>query len=103
MLEFLRARAEKRYALTIKDASPVESVDSIWGSAAQIAIVGIFVILLTAALHVGRPLLLPVLAAMVIGTTFGPVVKYASKRGIPSWITALLVTLVLVTAVTLLV
>jgi len=103
MLDFLRARAERRYALTISDPRPVDSVDSIWSSTAQLATIGIFVLLVGAALYVGRPLLLPVLAAMVIGTTLGPIVKHAARFGVPPWITALFLTLGLVAAVALLV
>jgi predicted PurR-regulated permease PerM len=103
MLDFLRARAEKRYALTISDPRPVDSVDSIWSSAAQLAIIGIFILLLGAALYFGRPLLLPVLAAIVIGTTLGPIVKHAARFGVPPWVTALVLTLGLGAVVTLLV
>jgi predicted PurR-regulated permease PerM len=99
MLDFLRARAEKRYALTINDPSPVASVDSIWSSAAQIATIGIFVLLLGAALYLCRPLVLPVMAAMVIGATLAPIVKQASLRGVPPWLSALVLTLFLVAVV----
>jgi predicted PurR-regulated permease PerM len=54
------------------------------------ATVGIFVLLSGAALYVCRPILLPVAAALVIGTTLAPVVKVAARRGISPWITAVM-------------
>ena len=64
-MEFLRAQRERRNTLNINDPQLVESVEDIWGSAAQMATVGIFVILLVTALYFARPVLLPVVAAMV--------------------------------------
>src|SRR5947208_4361459 len=65
MLDFLRGGAEQRYSLIISDPRPVNSVGVIWRSAAQIATIGIFILLLGAALALCRPLLLPVLTALV--------------------------------------
>jgi predicted PurR-regulated permease PerM len=101
MLDFLRARAEKRYALIISDPKPVGSVDNMWQSAAQVATIGIFVLLLGAALHFSRPLLLPVLTAMVIGATLSPIVKAGAKYGVSPWLTSFALTLMLVAAVAL--
>ena len=50
-MEFLRARREQRHALIISDPKPVESVDDIWAGAAQMAVIGIFVLLLGALPH----------------------------------------------------
>ena len=98
-MELLRVQHEKRNALHIHDPQPVESVDDIWGSAAQMATVGIFVLLLVTALYFSRPILLPVLAALVIGTTFAPVIKRARAHGISPWVTSIvLVALVMAAA-----
>jgi len=99
MLDFLRPSAEKRYSLVIREPAPVANVDDIWSGAASVAVIGIFVLLLGAALDVCRPLLLPVLAAMVIGTTLAPLVKHGERFGLSPWITALLLTLSLIAAV----
>jgi predicted PurR-regulated permease PerM len=72
---------------TKDDESPDTLVD-IWAPAAQIATVGIFIMLLGICLYVCRPLLLPVVAAVVIGITLAPVVKLAAHRGVPPWLTA---------------
>jgi predicted PurR-regulated permease PerM len=86
-----------------QDEDSPESID-IWASAAQMATVGIFIILLGSCLYFCRPILLPIVAALVIGSTIAPLVKVAAQRGMPPWLTAsiLAVTLVVMgeTAVT---
>lgn len=89
-MKFLRAQQEKRVAYVIHDAKPVENVNDIWNSMAQIATIGIFLLLLGALLFFTRGLLLPIFAAAVISTTLGPVVKRAASWGIPRVVTALL-------------
>jgi predicted PurR-regulated permease PerM len=88
IVEFLRARREKGQTLSVNEPEPVEPIDDIWAPASQMATVGIFVLLAGAALYVCRPILLPVVAALVIGTTFAPVVKFAARHGISPWISA---------------
>ena len=95
-MEFLRARREKDNGLAVKDDRELlESIDDVWGATAKLATVGIFILLFGAFLYVGRPILMPVLAAMVIGTTFAPLVKAAARRGVSSWVTAILLGAVL--------
>src|SRR5262249_45291531 len=87
-VEFPRARREPGDALPAKDAEPVESAEDIWTPAAQMATVGIFVLLLGICLFFCRPILLPVAAALVIGTTLAPIVKGAGRHRISPWVTA---------------
>jgi len=98
-LDFLSPGAEKRYSLVIRKPEPVANVSDIWSGAASLAVIGIFVLVLGAALYVGRPLLLPVLAAMVIGTTLAPLIKHGERFGVSPWISALVLTLSLIAAV----
>jgi predicted PurR-regulated permease PerM len=88
-LEFLRARREQDKAPGVKDSEPLESIKDIWTSAARVATVGIFVLLLGICLYFCRPLLLPVVAALVIGTTLAPIVKGAARHRISPWVTAI--------------
>src|SRR6266516_1554218 len=97
-VEFPRARREQGDALPVKDPEPVESAEDIWTPAAQMATVGIFVLLLGICLFFCRPLLLPVAAAMVVGTTFAPIVKGAARHRISPWVTAIALGVVLVAA-----
>ena len=78
-MEFLRARREKGDAPGVKDPEPLESIDDIWTVAARVATVGIFVLLLGMCLYFCRPVLMPVVAALVIGTTLAPIVKAAAR------------------------
>jgi predicted PurR-regulated permease PerM len=99
IVEFLRAQQEKREALIIRDPQPFASIADIWDSAAQMATVGIFFLLLVTCLYFCRAILLPVLAALLIGTTFAPIIKHARKHGVPPWVTAVvLVALMMATA-----
>ena len=41
-------------------------------------------------------LVVPILAAIVVGMTFGPVIGYATERGIPAWLIAIAVMLLLI-------
>jgi predicted PurR-regulated permease PerM len=103
IVEFLRARRERPYALMINDPRPVESVADIWGTAAQLATIGIFLLLAVVGLYFGRPILLPILAALVVGTTLAPVIRRAEKFGISSWVTGVVLVLVLLAMASLLV
>jgi predicted PurR-regulated permease PerM len=105
-VEFLRAHRERGNAPSPKDREPLGSIEDIWTPAAQMATVGIFILLLGAFLYFCRPVLLPVVAAVLIGTTLAPIVKAGARHRISPWATAIALGLVLVaaagTAVTLL-
>jgi predicted PurR-regulated permease PerM len=66
-----------------------EGLGDVWAAASQVATVGIFIILLGACLYFCRPLLLPIAAALVIGTTLAPLVKMGARHGVSPWITAI--------------
>jgi predicted PurR-regulated permease PerM len=89
-LEFLRAQHEKRFRLTVTDPQPVES-GRFWVHAGQAAAIGVFLILGVAATYFARSLLLPIFAAVLIGTTLTPLARAAAKRGIPTWISAIVI------------
>jgi predicted PurR-regulated permease PerM len=97
-VESFRARREQDNALSVKDPEPPESLQDVWAPAAQMATVGIFILLLGACLFFARPLLLPVAAALVIGTTLAPLVKAAARHRISPWVTALVLGAVLLAA-----
>ena len=93
-MEYIRASREARQAVIISDPRPVDSVGSMWTSAGQAAVIGIFLLLFGAFLYFGRALLLPILAAAVIALTLAPAVRAAKRHGVSPWITALCVVLV---------
>jgi predicted PurR-regulated permease PerM len=98
-VDLLRARREKDKVPPIKEPEePLASIEDIWSPAAQMATVGIFVILLAACLYLSRALVLPIVAALVIGTTLAPIVKAGARRGISPWVTAIVLGTVLIAA-----
>jgi len=97
-VELLRAQQEKADALIIRDPKPCTSVAEVWGSSAQMATVGIFLLLVVSCFYFGRPILLPVLAAVLIGTTFSPILKFASRHGVSPWATAIFIVVLIITA-----
>ena len=92
-MEYIRAGRELRNALVISDPTPVDSVQRMWTAAGQAASIGIFLLLFGAFLYIGHAFVLPVLAAAVMAMTLAPLVKRAKRRGIPAWITSLLILL----------
>jgi predicted PurR-regulated permease PerM len=95
----LRAEREKDDRLTAAESEPLKSAEDGWAAAAQVATVGIFILLLGVCLYLCRPVLLPVVAALVIGTTFAPFVKIAARRGVSPWVSAIVLGAGLVAAV----
>ncbi|HEY2138391.1 MAG TPA: hypothetical protein VGH49_21085, partial [Xanthobacteraceae bacterium] len=74
--------------LEITDPRPVIASGALWRRVAQIAIVGIFLIMFGGLLDLARNILLPIVAAVVIGTMFGPLARIAANRRIPGWLFA---------------
>jgi predicted PurR-regulated permease PerM len=63
--------------------------DLFWTGTARAATIGIFLLLLTAALDLARPLVLPLVSALVFALMFGPLQVAAERRRIPAWAFAL--------------
>jgi predicted PurR-regulated permease PerM len=63
--------------------------DALWTGVARAATIGIFLLLLTGALDLARPLLLPLVSALVFAFMFGPLQVAAERRRIPAWLFAL--------------
>ena len=78
----------RRYALTINDPSPVQDVSGIWRSAVQMATIGMFLLMFIAALYFAHAVVVPILAAVVVGATFSPVIGKAAQFGVPRWLGA---------------
>ena len=82
--------------LGIHDAQPVADVSRVWRTTSQVATIGIFVILLIAALEFARPLLLPLVSAFVVTMMLGPLSARAERAGIPSLLTAIVLWLLVI-------
>jgi predicted PurR-regulated permease PerM len=90
-VELFRPPRDDRFALVIRDPRPIENVSDLWLPSTQAATVGIFLLLTVAALYLCRSLLIPIVTAIVIGATLSPFAERAAARGVPRWLSALLV------------
>jgi predicted PurR-regulated permease PerM len=70
---------------------PFTSNDS-WTTAAQVSVIGVFVLLFLAFLDIARPILVPLVSAVVIGAMLGPLASLARDYRVPSWVSALVLT-----------
>lgn len=85
-----RAQPEKPFSLLLDNPQPVDRA-TVWRSVTWMATVGTFLLLFGVLLHFARPLLLPITAALIVGMTLEPVVRWLSGRAFPSWAAACLV------------
>ena len=81
--------------LEVRDPSPLPDTAAFWRVMAQAATIGMFALFFGAFLYFARPFLLPVLSAIVVGMTIGPMSTRLEKSGLPAWGTALLTVIVL--------
>lgn len=80
------------------DPFPFEDTAAFWRMMAQVATIVMAVIMLGAFLFVARPLVMPVLGALIVSLTLGPLAGYATKHGLPAWIPALAIVALIATA-----
>jgi predicted PurR-regulated permease PerM len=78
------------------DRQPLIRQDGSWRVAAQISTVGLFILASTACVYLARPILLPVVSAMVIGAMLAPLSRRAAAYRIPPSLFATIVLLVIV-------
>jgi predicted PurR-regulated permease PerM len=71
------------------DPPPLLSPDAFWTGAARAATIGIFLLLLTLALDLARPLVLPVVSAFLFAAMLGPLQTRAARYRVPAWLFAL--------------
>lgn len=67
-----------------------------WRVAAQVATIGLFFLAIIAAVEYARPILLPVVSAFVLGMMLGPLSNMAKTAGLPVFLTAVLLWLLVV-------
>jgi predicted PurR-regulated permease PerM len=82
--------------LEARDPSPLADTVAFWRAIAQAATILMAVLAFTAFLYVASKLVVPVLAAIAVGMTFGPMIGYATARGIPAWFMAIAILLLLI-------
>ena len=97
---------DRRRSLPLKTQSSAEEAapsrprasDFVLWRSTQVAIIGTFLIALCALLDFASAVLVPVVAAIIIGTVFGPLEKRCTDRRIPAWLFATVVVIVMFAA-----
>ena len=83
------------FGLRLTDAQPLSGIPPIWRLGAMISTLAMGALALVAALYFGRPVLLPVVAALIIGITLSPAVEFATRFNIPASVSAVLLVVLL--------
>nr|WP_255607664.1 AI-2E family transporter [Ancylobacter sp. Lp-2] len=68
----------------------------LWLRLSQLAAITLAVLALAGVLVVARAVLIPIVAAVIIGSVIGPFIEALARRGIPSPVTAVLIVIVMV-------
>jgi predicted PurR-regulated permease PerM len=84
-----------RVRIGAMDPTPFEDAGTFWQMTAQLATILMAVILFGAFLFIASPLLVPLLAALIVALTIGPLTGYAVKHGLPAWVPALLIVVII--------
>jgi predicted PurR-regulated permease PerM len=87
---------KERLGLTLTDAEPLRDIPTLWRLGAIISTLLMGGIALIAALYFGRPVLLPVAAALIVGITLSPAIEFGARYNIPSPVSAIAVVTLLV-------
>jgi len=96
-------RSERtEYGLTLRDPQPLQGIPAVWRLTALVSTLLMGALALIAALYLGRSILLPVTAGLIVGITLSPAVQLGSKLNIPQPVTALVVFALLIAFVGLL-
>ena len=85
-------------SLEVRDPTPFDDTSNFWRATAQAATIVMCVLMLGVLLYLARALILPLLCAFAVGLTFGPLIKVAERRGIPPWVMAVLLVVLMIAA-----
>ena len=98
MNEQVRPKRSDQSAFGIKltDAEPLSGIPAVWRLGAIVSTLLMGFIALIAALYFGRPILLPVTAALIVGITLSPATELGVKYGIPTPVSVIAVVVLLV-------
>ncbi len=89
------ARPASLFPFGTQEPTPFRDAATFWRTIAQVATIAMAVIMFGAILYVSRSLLVPVVSALVVSLTLGPLVGRAVKAGIPAWVPAFAIVLLL--------
>ena len=79
------------HGLRLTDAQPLTAIPTIWRLGALVSTLLMGALAAVAALYLGRSILLPVTAGLIVGITLSPAVKAGSRFKVPQPVSALIV------------
>ena len=91
------------HGLTLTEPLPLSGIPAVWRLAALVSTLVMGALAIIAALYLGRSILLPVVAGLIVGITLAPAVKLGSRLSIPQPVSAMLVVLSVVAVIGLLI
>jgi predicted PurR-regulated permease PerM len=71
------------------DPSPLSDAASFWRLMSQVATIAMATIMIGVCLYFAQLLVVPILGALVVSLTIGPLAGYATKHGLPAFVPAL--------------
>lgn len=81
--------AARGFRIGAYDATPFEDAAAFWRVTAQLATILMAILMFGTFLYFARPLLMPLLCALIVALTIGPLTGYAVRHGLPAWVPAL--------------
>jgi len=97
MNEQVRRSEQSVFGIRLTDAQPLSGIPAVWRLGAIVSTLVMGFLALIAALYFGRPILLPVTAALIVGITLSPATEFGVKYKIPTAVSAIAVVALLVT------
>lgn len=84
------------HGLTLTEPLPLSGIPALWRFAALVSTLVMGALAIIAALYLGRSILLPVAAGLIVGITLAPAVNLGSRWSVPQPVSAMLVIVLLV-------
>ncbi len=89
-------KSRSGHELGFDDPSPLKNSAAVWRNLAQFSTIGLFFIAFVVALYLARPVLLPTMAAVVVGLMLGPIANYGRRLRLPPVFTAMVLWLAVI-------
>jgi predicted PurR-regulated permease PerM len=96
LVELIRSVGKRRFPLIARDPQPLEKFEGMWRVGAQAAVIGLFFFACIAALEYARPILLPIVAAFMLGMMLSPLSNLTTRLHIPAVVSAIFLWLLVV-------
>src|SRR4051794_12777976 len=90
------AKSERApHGVRLTEPLPLSGIPAVWRLAALVSTLVMGALALIGALYLGRSILLPIVAGLIVGITLAPIVKLGSGARIPQPVSAMIVIVLL--------